>query len=48
MDVWLGMYFGDDPTKDAMPLQMYKDGYDVYLSLSRGTGESREKEGCEY
>jgi hypothetical protein len=40
-DMWLLYYFFGNPTKDAMPLRLYDDGFDVYFSFSRGTEPSR-------
>jgi hypothetical protein len=40
-DQWLDYYFMADPTKNAVPLHLYDDGFDVYFSFSRGTVPSR-------
>ena len=40
-DQWLDYYFMEDPTKNAVPLHLYDDGFDVFFSFSRGTEPSR-------
>ena len=48
VETWLGYYFGTVPTADALPLELYKQGYDVYMSYGRGQLPSNVKSGCDY
>ena len=48
LSVWLSYYFGSDPVADPAPLRLYKDGYDVYFSITRGMTMSDVKDGCAY
>ena len=42
--VWLGAYFVVDPDKEALILELYNQGYDVYMAYARGTEYSRKHE----
>ena len=45
---WIGSYMKVDRSETAMPLRLYKDGFDVWLAVTRGQVGSREHKEYEF